>query len=246
MKKSEFIVQDLLSKIYQRQFPEGKLPAQRALAEAYGVSRFTVQEAVRILSDVGVIDLVQGSGMFVREQFRINPLIFNSVTRAPYRTIVSKCLEFVMAEASDEECQVFQLRRGSKMWHYMRLRIINGAPEQVEVSSLPASLFPDFNPGCVERSVQAYVERSGYRISHYMTEYAPHALTKAESQLLMCRRSTPSMRIANRGILSSGRVFETSEVVAIDYAVSYIRPYDREIHRARMESMDGPYGRDRG
>jgi len=32
MKKTDFIVQDLLSKIYQRQFPDGKLPTQRELA----------------------------------------------------------------------------------------------------------------------------------------------------------------------------------------------------------------------
>ena len=45
MKKREFIVQDLLSKIYQEEFSAGKLPNQRTLAQTYGVSRFTIQQA---------------------------------------------------------------------------------------------------------------------------------------------------------------------------------------------------------
>ena len=46
--KREFIVQDLLSKIYQEEFIEGKLPNQRELARNYGVSRFTIQQAIKI------------------------------------------------------------------------------------------------------------------------------------------------------------------------------------------------------
>lgn len=44
MKKSEFVTQDLLSKIYQND-PSGsrKLPPERQLAEEYGVSRFTIR-----------------------------------------------------------------------------------------------------------------------------------------------------------------------------------------------------------
>ena len=49
MKKREFIVQDLLSKIYQEEFKDGKLPNQRKLAEIYHVSRFTIQQAIKNL-----------------------------------------------------------------------------------------------------------------------------------------------------------------------------------------------------
>ena len=53
MKKREFIIQDLLSKIYQEQYPDGKLPNQRALAKLYGVSRFTIQQAIKNLEEIG-------------------------------------------------------------------------------------------------------------------------------------------------------------------------------------------------
>ena len=47
MKKKEFVTQDLLSKIYQ-QPGDGprKLPPERQLAEEYGVSRFTIRQAL--------------------------------------------------------------------------------------------------------------------------------------------------------------------------------------------------------
>ena len=78
MKKREFIVQDLLSKIYQEEFKEGKLPNQRKLAQIYGVSRFTIQQAVKNLEEIGIVRVVQGSGIFVHEKWVKNPLIFNS------------------------------------------------------------------------------------------------------------------------------------------------------------------------
>ncbi|CAM7527311.1 GntR family transcriptional regulator [Phytobacter diazotrophicus] len=47
MKKKEFVTQDLLSKIYQNNDAgPRKLPPERQLAEEYGVSRFTIRQAV--------------------------------------------------------------------------------------------------------------------------------------------------------------------------------------------------------
>lgn len=93
MKKREFIVQDLLSKIYQEEFKEGKLPNQRKLADIYGVSRFTIQQAVKNLEEIGIVRVVQGSGIFVHEKWVKNPLIFNSLTRTPYDRIGSKMID---------------------------------------------------------------------------------------------------------------------------------------------------------
>lgn len=107
MKKREFIIQDLLSKIYQEQFIEGKLPPQRTLAELYGVSRFTIQQAIKNLEEIGVVRVVQGSGIFVHEKWVQNPLIFNSLTRTPYDRIDSKMLSLRKTKATPEEQQIF-------------------------------------------------------------------------------------------------------------------------------------------
>jgi DNA-binding transcriptional regulator YhcF (GntR family) len=48
--------------------PGDRLPSQAELSKRYGVARMTIQQALRILKDEGLIASRQGSGMFVRER----------------------------------------------------------------------------------------------------------------------------------------------------------------------------------
>lgn len=235
MNKREFIIQDLLSKIYQEEYEDGKLPNQRLLAKLYGVSRYTIQQAIKNLEEIGIVRVVQGSGIYVHDEWVKNPLIFNSLTRTPYERIHSKMLSLKKAPATLDEQKVFQLDSDEDIWTFERIRIVNYKIEQLEISKLPVSMFPDVTQEVVEHSIQKYVENKGYRISHYITSYNPITTSKEQSDILMCKRGTPAMQITNRAILEDGRVFEYSNIIAIDYSVTYIRPFDREIHRSRID-----------
>jgi DNA-binding transcriptional regulator YhcF (GntR family) len=48
--------------------PGEKLPSGNELAKSYGVARMTVQQAIRVLRDEGLIVSRQGSGVYVRER----------------------------------------------------------------------------------------------------------------------------------------------------------------------------------
>lgn len=48
--------------------PGERLPSQAELSTRYGVARMTIQQALRILKDEGLVTSRQGSGMFVRER----------------------------------------------------------------------------------------------------------------------------------------------------------------------------------
>ncbi|MFF3059396.1 GntR family transcriptional regulator [Streptomyces sp. NPDC057909] len=48
-----------------------KLPSERALAEQYGAARNTAREAVRLLSEQGLVTARHGRGVFVREPRRL-------------------------------------------------------------------------------------------------------------------------------------------------------------------------------
>lgn len=55
--------------ILEKKFQPGdKLPSGPELAERFGVARMTVQQAIRLLRDEGLIVSRQGSGVFVRER----------------------------------------------------------------------------------------------------------------------------------------------------------------------------------
>lgn len=233
MKKKEFIVQDLLSKIYQKDFKAGKLPNQRELAKTYEVSRFTIQEAIKSLQGIGIVRVVQGSGIYVQEKWVNNPMIFNSLTQTPYKRISSKMVSLTKNLATLDEQKIFQINETDEVWTFSRIRIVNYKIEQLETSKLPVNLFPDFSKEVVESSIQNYVEGKKMRISHYITSYNPITTDKEQAAILLCKRGTPAMQITNRAMLENGLVYEYSNIIAIDYTVTYIRPFDREIHQSR-------------
>lgn len=58
----------LRASISQGEYPPGgRLPAESALAKAYGVSAMTARQAVSVLEEEGLVRRVQGSGTFVRK-----------------------------------------------------------------------------------------------------------------------------------------------------------------------------------
>ncbi|WP_084216092.1 FadR/GntR family transcriptional regulator [Pseudonocardia spinosispora] len=60
------IVDDLRERILSGTLPHGsRLPAERELAEQYGVSGATIREAVRVLAAVGLVSVRHGIGSFV-------------------------------------------------------------------------------------------------------------------------------------------------------------------------------------
>lgn len=64
---SEGVVNELLAAIRAGDFQPGeKLPSERELVEAFGVSRVSVREGLRILELLEVIDVRQGRGAYVR------------------------------------------------------------------------------------------------------------------------------------------------------------------------------------
>lgn len=60
------IADDLRMQIARGELPHGsKLPAERALAQRYGVSGATVREAIRALTTIGLLQTRHGSGSYV-------------------------------------------------------------------------------------------------------------------------------------------------------------------------------------
>lgn len=235
MKKKEFIIHDLLSKIYQNHYPDGKLPTQRQLADFYEVSRYTIQESITKLRDIGVINVVQGSGIFVRKNVNQNPLIYNSITATPYSHIISKPIYLKKEKANEEDQRIFEIGKEDKIWKFQRIRIVNSQIVQIENSRLPYKLFPNLEEKDIASSIQEYVQRNHYTISHYITSYTPVLIGKEEATLMGCKKGLPAMKIQNRCLLRGGIVYEYSEVIALDYSCTYITPFNKENHTQRKQ-----------
>ena len=65
--KSEFVAEQLKKKIISGEYASGdKLPVEAELCQSFGVSRITVREAMKKLSTMGLVEIKQGKGTFVK------------------------------------------------------------------------------------------------------------------------------------------------------------------------------------
>ena len=63
------VKQHVLAQIQSGTWQEGEaIPGEEALARTFGVSRMTVNRAIRELSDEQIVERVQGSGTYVAQQ----------------------------------------------------------------------------------------------------------------------------------------------------------------------------------
>lgn len=229
MKKKEFVTQDLLSKIYQQTAPGSrKLPPERQLAAEYGVSRSTIREALEKLVSIGVVRIVQGSGTWINEQVRASPLVYNSITEKRFDQIRYRMISLHKKRPDRAAQQIFGIDEESFIWQFSRLRYVDDAPVQLEISSMPVATFPDLNQHAVERSIQQYVLGKGLAISHMLTTYRAVSVSREQASLLGCRKGSPAMHINNRGILDGGEVFEVSDIIDINYSCTYVIPYNHD------------------
>ncbi|MGF3104536.1 GntR family transcriptional regulator [Rossellomorea sp. DUT-2] len=236
MKKRDFITDDILSKIYQNKYRAGeKIPTERELAHHYEVSRYTIREALKKLTNIGCIKVIQGSGVFVNEIKYKSPLIYNSLTEKKFKDIQSKIIYLKKITPDNNLEKIFDINgEQTTLWEYKRVRIVDYQKVQIETTTLPYSYFPDLNEDEVKKSIHDYVQQCDYKISHFITTYSAVNVNKEDANLLNCKKGSAAMKIINRGILQNGKVFEYSEIINLDYSVSYFTPFNPDSHKYRM------------
>jgi DNA-binding GntR family transcriptional regulator len=61
----------LRTRIESGEFPPGRvLPSEATLMQEYGIARETARKGVRVLRDEGIVQVVQGRGAYVRDDYR--------------------------------------------------------------------------------------------------------------------------------------------------------------------------------
>ncbi len=235
--KTEFIIEDLISKIYQKKYIDSRLPSERELASQYHVSRYTIQKALKQLIEMGLLISQQGNGIFINEKMRGNPLVYNSATLVPYKDLQSQMIYLKKAPATAKLQKIFNLKENDMVWEFRQIRIMNYKKTQIETGYMPCTLFPVMTLEIIEDSIQYFAMEEGYRISHFMTNYSSARLTKEEAELLNCKGSTPAFLIKSRGFLRDGSVFVSSKIIAVDYECTYVVPFNKDVFYRRRKNQ---------
>jgi DNA-binding transcriptional regulator YhcF (GntR family) len=132
--------------------PGDRLPSQKELAERYGVSRMTVQQALRILKDESLVVSRQGSGMFARERTEkpvgLRPHIENAFeaesVSIDFLGYTAETLHGAIAEPLDK------IRSGRLTPKSIQIRIL--LPDLTRPLALPVAISGDESESSTARS----------------------------------------------------------------------------------------------
>ena len=126
--------------------PGSRLPSERVLGEALGVSRFTLRRALGSLVAAGVLQRRSSRGWFVAGgpvTGATNELLsFARMGLSRGLVPSSRVLEHAVRPASLEEADLLQVAPGAPIYDIERLRMLDGIPISVERSQIPVARAP--------------------------------------------------------------------------------------------------------
>ncbi|MEZ5647135.1 MAG: histidine utilization repressor [Burkholderiaceae bacterium] len=139
----------VLAQIQNGVWKEGDaIPGEEALAREFGVSRMTVNRAMRELGDEQIVERVQGSGTFVAQQkyqatlVEIRNIAEEIAARGHQHRSELHRLERL--KAGDSLARAFGLKPESPLFHSVVVHFENGQPIQVEDRHVNPEVAPDY------------------------------------------------------------------------------------------------------
>lgn len=139
----------LIAGIEKGKWKEGDVvPTEQALARKFGVSRMTVNRAVKELTAERVLTRVQGSGTYVAKQkYQATLIAINSIAdEVRERGHEHSCEVHLLdsLKAQDPLTQKFEVAAGHPLFHSVIVHLDNGVPIQVEDRWVNAVVGPDY------------------------------------------------------------------------------------------------------
>lgn len=183
------------------------LPAQKELAESFGVTLMTVRQAIQLLTEQGLLTTEQGKGTFVRNRPFHLPLgrlaSLAAQVEASGRSLSTEVLGFSSIEISPLEQHRMRLPSPEAV-ELVRLRFVDGAPFILQTSLLPPQLAAPLDPSTlVERSLYELLQEAhGIRVER-ANETVQATSLDLESARLLARSEGESALLSSRLTFSS-------------------------------------------
>lgn len=195
--------------------PGDALPTESALQEEFAVSRVTVRQALKQLTRESIIESIQGSGSYVKEE-RVNYDIYQLTSF--YEKLADRNVQtrsdvriFEVLNADEDLADKLQVADGDKIWHVKRVRFIKQKAVTLEETWMPLTLFPDLTWEVMENSKYHYIEQvKKMVIDRSEQEIIPVMPNPEVVDALGIDAGKPILEKITRGFLNDGRVFEYS------------------------------------
>lgn len=213
------IAEALREKINEGELKPGDaLPTESSLQEAFNVSRVTVRQALKLLTEEHIVESIQGSGTYVKEE-RVNYDIYQLT--GFYEKLADRNVDthsevsiFEVLKADAKLAEKLNLSHDDKVWHVKRVRFIKQKPVNLEETWMPLAMFPDLTWEVMENSKYHYVEQiKKLVIDRSEQELVPIMPSEEAIAALSLDPAKPILEKVSRGFLKDGRVFEYSRNV---------------------------------
>lgn len=218
MKKYEIVFKDLEAKILSGKLAPGDyLPTEFELVELYQASRDTIRKALKLLTEAGLIEKMQGRGTQVTKRQRVNfPVSELTSYQELVQTLgmhsVTKLISIDKVIIDDQLCHLTGMAKNAIAWRVTRQRVVDGTAAVVDTDYLLKSLVPDMSREIAERSIYAYLEcQLGLSIAYAQKEITIDHVTDSDKRLLDLGKEQHVVSVKSQVFLADGRQFQFTE-----------------------------------
>lgn len=210
------VIRDRLREIVLQLAPGEPLPAERQLAEQWGVARMTVRQAIAALAREGLVRSIHGRGNLRSPeplQLRVRLGSFADAVREHDLEPTTRLLECTVdADPPEPVARFLGLDADNLAMRVRRLRFGNGVPLALERTWLPAALVPDLTDQELSGSLYHYLAPRGLLPDSGEESVVAGLPDKHEVELLDIASSRPVLRLVRKA-LAAGRPIEYAEAV---------------------------------
>ena len=196
-----------------------KIPAERQLAQKFGVSRMTLRQAIKTLEDEGILEQRVGSGTYVanqKVQEKMSGIMsFTDITHANGQTPSSKLISYRFGKPSLSEMERLNLDDTQEVLRMERIRYADDVPICYEVVSIPHSVILNMSKADISSHLYQTLEKNGYKIGR-VTEYISAAVANENAARLLDAKK-------GEALITRLQVTELSNGVPFEYTrASYV------------------------
>ncbi len=191
--------------------PDDVLPAERDIADRFGVSRITVRKAIDGLVDEGLLDRRHGAGTFVASRIQKSMSALSSfsedIASRGWRSS-SDWLSKTEGEVTLNESIELGLPPGMPIYRFDRIRHAEDMPLAIEHSIVPAYCLASID--AVGTSLYAALDQTGHRPTKALQKLRAVAFNEQQAALMQVAVRDPGLFIERRGFLADGRIVEVT------------------------------------